>query len=30
MRVGKTEFKPIGMKIVYPWVELENKLVEAE
>ncbi|WP_308635799.1 hypothetical protein [Paenibacillus silvisoli] len=29
MSIGQTEFKPMGMKIVYPWVDLENELVEA-
>ncbi|TCM87937.1 hypothetical protein EV294_11618 [Paenibacillus sp. BK033] len=27
--MGQSDFKPIGMKIIYPWVDLENKLVEA-
>ena len=29
MNKGKTTFKPTGIKIVYPWVDLENKQVEA-
>lgn len=29
MGVGQSEFKPLGIKTIYPWVDLENKLVEA-
>jgi hypothetical protein len=29
LKEGKSYFKPTGIKIVYPWVDLENKQVEA-